>query len=55
MISGFRYRGAEGNDRTGRVRHGFLRKSVLLSIEEYGGKILCQKGALLCASRKSDI
>lgn len=33
----------------------FPSKIVRLSLEEYGGKIICQKGALLCASHTVDI
>eukprot|EP00588_Corethron_pennatum_P002195 CAMPEP_0194286882 /NCGR_PEP_ID=MMETSP0169-20130528/33529_1 /TAXON_ID=218684 /ORGANISM="Corethron pennatum, Strain L29A3" /LENGTH=455 /DNA_ID=CAMNT_0039033423 /DNA_START=3 /DNA_END=1367 /DNA_ORIENTATION=+ len=55
MISDFRYGGAEGT--TGQVALGtdFPSKIVRLSVEDYGGKIVCQKGALLCASHTIDI
>ena len=55
MISDFRYRGAAGT--TGQVALGtdFPSKIVRLSVAEYGGKIVCQKGALLCASHTIDI
>lgn len=33
----------------------FPSKIIRLSLEEYGGKIICQKGALLCASHTVDI
>ena len=33
----------------------FPSKIVRLNLKEYGGKIICQKGALLCASHTVDI
>lgn len=53
MISDFSYEG----ERKGQVALGtdFPSKIMRLSLEEYGGKIVCQKGALLCASHTVDI
>lgn len=53
MISDFRYEGTT----KGTVALGtdFPSKIVRLNVEEYGGKIVCQKGALVCASHTIDI
>jgi Mitochondrial biogenesis AIM24 len=53
FISDYRYTG----DTTGTVALGtdFPSKIVRLNVEEYGGKLICQKGALLCASHTIDI
>lgn len=53
FISDYTY---EGND-VGYVALGtdFPSKIVRLNVQEYGGKIVCQKGALLCASHTVDI
>mmetsp|Transcript_8104 Transcript_8104/g.12059 ORF Transcript_8104/g.12059 Transcript_8104/m.12059 type:complete len:525 (-) Transcript_8104:36-1610(-) len=53
MISDFRYTGTT----RGTVALGtdFPSKIMRLNVEEYGGKIVCQKGALLCASHTIDI
>ena len=55
FISDYTYSGAEGS--VGQVALGtdFPSKIVRLSVPEYGGKITCQKGALLCASHNIDI
>lgn len=55
FISDYRYDGPEGT--FGQVALGtdFPSKIVRLSVEEYGGKIVCQQGALLCASHTIDI
>lgn len=55
FISDYRYDGPEGT--FGQVALGtdFPSKIVRLSVEDYGGKIVCQKGALLCASHTIDI
>jgi len=53
FISDYTY---QGND-VGYVALGtdFPSKIVRLNVQEYGGKIVCQKGALLCASHTIDI
>lgn len=53
FISDYIYEGSK----TGTVALGtdFPSKIQRLSIAEYGGKIVCQKGALLCASHTVDI
>jgi Mitochondrial biogenesis AIM24 len=53
FISDYRYTG----DTTGTVALGtdFPSKIVRLNVHEYGGKLICQKGALLCASHTIDI
>jgi hypothetical protein len=53
FISDYSYTG----DATGTVALGtdFPSKIVRLNVEEYGGKLICQKGALLCASHTIDI
>ena len=55
MISDFRYTGTEGTRGTVALGTDFPSKIVRLSVDEYGGKIVCQKGALLCASHTIDI
>jgi Mitochondrial biogenesis AIM24 len=53
FISDYTYKG----DSSGAVALGtdFPSKIVRLNVEEYGGKLVCQKGALLCASHTIDI
>lgn len=55
FISDYRYEGPEGT--SGQVALGtdFPSKILRLSVEEYGGKLICQQGALLCASHTIDI
>lgn len=55
FISDFSYEGDPGT--TGYVALGtdFPSKIVRLSLDEYGGKVVCQQGALLCASHTVDI
>ncbi len=55
FISDYKYEGDEGTN--GKVCLGtdFPSKIVRLNVNEYGGKIICQKGALLCASHTIDI
>ena len=55
FISDYRYDGPPGT--YGQVGLGtdFPSKILRLSVEEYGGKLVCQKGALLCASHTVDI
>lgn len=53
FISDYRYEG----DSTGTVALGtdFPSKIIRLNVPEYGGKLICQKGALLCASHTIDV
>jgi uncharacterized protein (TIGR00266 family) len=53
FISDYRYEG----DSTGTVALGtdFPSKIIRLNVSEYGGKLICQKGALLCASHTIDV
>jgi uncharacterized protein (AIM24 family) len=55
FISDYRYDGPDGT--YGQVALGtdFPSKILRLSVGDYGGKIVCQKGALLCASHTIDI
>jgi len=55
FLSDYRYTGAEGS--TGLVCLGtdFPSKIIRLDLDDYGGKIVCQQGALLCASHTVDI
>ena len=55
FISDYRYDGPDGT--YGQVALGtdFPSKILRLSVSDYGGKIVCQKGALLCASHTIDI
>ena len=55
FISDYRYDGPEGT--YGQVALGtdFPSKILRLSVSDYGGKIVCQKGALLCAAHTIDI
>uniref|UniRef100_A0A7S3L252 Altered inheritance of mitochondria protein 24, mitochondrial n=1 Tax=Amphora coffeiformis TaxID=265554 RepID=A0A7S3L252_9STRA len=54
FISDYSYQGETG---TGQVALGtdFPSKILRLNVPEYGGKLVCQKGALLCASHTIDI
>jgi uncharacterized protein (AIM24 family) len=55
FISDYTYEGEPGT--MGQVALGtdFPSKIIRLSVPEYGGKLVCQKGALLCASHTIDI
>lgn len=55
FISDYTYKGEPGT--VGHVALGtdFPSKIIRLNVEDYGGKIVCQKGALLCASHTIDI
>ena len=55
FISDYTYEGEPGT--VGYVALGtdFPSKIIRLNVEEYGGKLVCQKGALLCASHTVDI
>lgn len=55
FISDFTYDGSNGAYGYVALGTDFPSKIVRLSLEEYGGKIICQKGALLCASHTVDI
>ena len=55
FISDYTYEGEPGT--TGVVALGtdFPSKIIRLNVEEYGGKLVCQKGALLCCSHTINI
>lgn len=55
FISDYTYTGPEGT--TGQLALGtdFPSKILELNVNEYGGKLVCQKSALLCASHTIDI
>lgn len=63
FISDYTFKGdGNDNDNPGAVSSGlvalgtdFPSKIVRLNVDEYGGKIVCQQGALLCASHTIDI
>ena len=55
FISDYTYDGSSGNYGYVALGTDFPSKIVRLNLEEYGGKIICQKGALLCASHTVDI
>jgi len=57
FISDFTYDGDDKSGDTGTVCLGtdFPSKIVRLNVQEYGGKIICQQGALLCASHTINI
>lgn len=55
FISDYTYDGTNGPYGYVALGTDFPSKLVRLSLEEYGGKIVCQKGALLCASHTVDI
>jgi len=55
FISDYRYTGDEGTRGTVALGTDFPSKILRLNVDEYGGKIVCQKGALLCASHTIDI
>lgn len=55
FISDYSYDGSNGPYGFVALGTDFPSKIVRLSLEEYGGKIICQKGALLCASHTVDI
>jgi uncharacterized protein (AIM24 family) len=55
FLTDYRYTKTDG--KSGKVALGtnFPSKIMRLSIAKYGGKLVCQKGALLCASHTVDI
>jgi len=55
FISDYSYQGPEGTQGIVCLGTDFPSKILRLNVEEYGGKIVCQKGALLCASHTIDI
>jgi Mitochondrial biogenesis AIM24 len=55
FISDYRYDGPVGTTGTVALGTDFPSKIVRLNVAEYGGKLICQKGALLCASHTIDI
>jgi len=55
FISDYQYEGPEGTSGTVALGTDFPSKILRLSVDEYGGKIICQQGALLCASHTIDI
>jgi uncharacterized protein (AIM24 family) len=55
FISDYTYEGEPGTKGYVALGTDFPSKIIRLNVEEYGGKIVCQKGALLCASHTIDI
>ncbi len=55
FISDYSYTGEEGTRGVVALGTDFPSKIVRLNVDEYGGKIVCQQGALLCASHTIDI
>jgi hypothetical protein len=55
FISDYSYKGEEGTNGLVCLGTDFPSKILRLNVDEYGGKIICQKGALLCASHTIDI
>jgi len=55
FISDYSYHGADGTKGLVCLGTDFPSKIVQLNVQQYGGKILCQQGALLCASHTIDI
>lgn len=55
FISDYSYQGPEGTKGQVALGTDFPSKILRLDVNEYGGKLVCQKGALLCASHTIDI
>lgn len=55
FISDYTYHGPEGTSGIVALGTDFPSKIIRLNVDEYGGKLVCQKGALLCASHTVDI
>jgi uncharacterized protein (AIM24 family) len=55
FISDYTYDGPEGTYGTVALGTDFPSKILRLSVDEYGEKLICQQGALLCASHTIDI
>jgi len=55
FISDYKYEGSPGTTGTLALGTDFPSKILRLNVAEYGGKIVCQQGALLCCSHTIDI
>jgi uncharacterized protein (AIM24 family) len=55
FISDYSYNGEQGTNGVVCLGTDFPSKIIRLNVNEYGGKIICQQGALLCASHTIDI
>lgn len=55
FISDYAYEGPPGTTGTVALGTDFPSKIIRLNVEEYGGKLVCQQGALLCCSHTIDI
>jgi uncharacterized protein (TIGR00266 family) len=55
FISDYTYDGEAGTHGTVALGTDFPSRIIRLNIEEYGGKLVCQQGALLCCSHSIDI
>lgn len=55
FISDYVYTGPVGTRGVVALGTDFPSKIIRLNVQEYGGKIICQQGALLCASHTIDI
>jgi uncharacterized protein (AIM24 family) len=55
FISDYTYEGDPGTNGQVALGTDFPSKILRLNVDEYGGKIVCQKGALLCCSHTIDI
>jgi uncharacterized protein (TIGR00266 family) len=55
FISDYSYNGPDNTKGMVCLGTSFPSKILRLNVDEYGGKIVCQKGALLCASHTVDI
>jgi uncharacterized protein (AIM24 family) len=55
FISDYTYEGEPGTKGYVALGTDFPSKIIRLNPDEYGGKLVCQKGALLCASHTIDI
>ena len=55
FISDYSYTGPENTKGTVAFGTDFPSKIMRLNVDQYGGKIVCQQGALLCASHTIDI
>jgi uncharacterized protein (AIM24 family) len=55
FISDYTYNGPDGTTGTVALGTDFPSKIMRLNVDDYGGKIVCQKGALLCASHTVNI
>jgi uncharacterized protein (TIGR00266 family) len=55
FISDYTYTGEQGTRGYVALGTDFPSKIIRLRVEDYGGKLVCQKGALLCASHTVDI